>query len=89
MSDTDLLSKLAALESKLASVEAAANRTGLLDADGVASLLNCSARHVYRLCDSGRLPRPIQLGALRRWSRSELEAWIAERCQPRCRRTRI
>ena len=53
----------------------------LLDVKAVASLLGgCSTRHVIRLADAGRMPRPIKLGALIRWRRAELEAWIAAGC---------
>lgn len=57
----------------------------LLDVEAVAGLLSCSTRHVYRLADAGRMPRPVKLGALVRWSRAEIEAWIAEGC-PSCRK---
>ena len=55
----------------------------LLDVHAVTVLLGgCSVRHVYRLADSGRMPRPMKLGALIRWRRAELEAWISGGCQP-------
>ena len=57
-----------------ASVEA------MLDVRTVADLLDCSARHVYRLADAGRMPRPIKLGKLVRWRRSAVEAWLADDC---------
>jgi excisionase family DNA binding protein len=56
----------------------------LLDVRAVAQLLGCSARHVYRLSDSGAMPAPVRLGALVRWRRSELDAWVAGGCRP-CR----
>lgn len=52
----------------------------LLDVKAVASLLDCSTRHVYRLSDSGRLPRPVKLGALVRWRRADVLEWIAGGC---------
>ncbi len=53
----------------------------LLDVRTVAALLGgCSIRHVYRLADAGRMPRPIKLGSLVRWRRAELEAWIKAGC---------
>ncbi len=62
----------------------------LLDVRAVAALLGgCSVRHVYRLADAGRMPRPIKLGTLARWRRHELDAWIDRGCpsqQPRGRR---
>ena len=56
----------------------------LLDTNAVAQFLSCSTRHVYRLADSGRMPRPLKLGALVRWDRLELEKWLADGC-PKCR----
>lgn len=52
----------------------------LLDVTEVAAMLSCSPRHVYRLSDSGRMPAPVRLGHLVRWSRAAVEAWIDERC---------
>jgi excisionase family DNA binding protein len=52
----------------------------LLDVRAVAAILNCSARTVYRLADGGLMPRPRKLGSLVRWSKSEIEAWIAAGC---------
>lgn len=54
----------------------------LLDVRGVAALLNCSPRHVYRLSDGGKMPAPIRLGSLVRWNSHCLEKWIAEGCRP-------
>jgi excisionase family DNA binding protein len=46
----------------------------------VASILRCSPKTVYRLADSGKMPAPCRLGALVRWSRAAIEAWIAQGC---------
>lgn len=54
----------------------------LLDVQDVSALLNVSPRTVYRLADSGRMPRPYKLGALVRWSRAVVDAWIADGCEP-------
>jgi len=56
----------------------------LLDVNAVAELLDCSSRHVYRLSDTGRMPAPVRLNSLVRWSRKAIEDWIASGC-PRCR----
>ncbi|MHB1037769.1 MAG: helix-turn-helix transcriptional regulator [Pirellulales bacterium] len=56
----------------------------LLDVLAVAAMLGCSARHVYRLADAGRMPAPVKLGALVRWDRAALDAWIGAGC-PSCR----
>jgi len=57
----------------------------MLTVDGVASLLACSPRTVYRLADSGRMPPPVRLGSLVRWSRQAIDAWVVAGC-PSCRR---
>lgn len=63
----------------------------LLDVQAVAEMLGCSTRHVYRLSDSGRMPRPVKLGSLVRWRRSTgdpmtgLDDWVTAGC-PSCRR---
>ena len=55
----------------------------LLAVKAVATLLGgCSTRHVYRLADAGQMPRPIRLGTLVRWRRSELISWLDGGCQP-------
>ncbi len=55
----------------------------LLDVQQVASILNVSPRTVYRMSDAGTMPRPRHLGALVRWSRLEIEAWVKADC-PSC-----
>jgi excisionase family DNA binding protein len=52
----------------------------LLDVGAVAAMLDCSPRHVYRLTDAGRMPRPVKLGALVRWRRAELMEWLSAGC---------
>ena len=54
----------------------------LLDVRAVSEMLGCSQRHVYRLSDAGRMPSPVRLGSLVRWSKSSIEDWIADRCKP-------
>jgi excisionase family DNA binding protein len=65
----------------------ARDAAALLDVNGVAQLLNCSPRHVYRLSDSARMPRPVKIGALVRWRRADIDSWLAAGC-PAVRRTR-
>ena len=55
-------------------------RPGMLTVRDVARMLNCSVRTIYRLTDSGRMPRPVKLGALVRWPRRAVESWINEDC---------
>ncbi len=54
----------------------------LLDVGAVATLLDCSRRHVYRLADAGRIPRPVKLGQLVRWRRAALLEWLDAGCPP-------
>ncbi len=54
----------------------------LLDVEAVADLLQCSTRTVYRLADGGKMPSPMKLGALVRWSKASIESWIAGGCKP-------
>jgi predicted DNA-binding transcriptional regulator AlpA len=53
----------------------------LIDVHDVAAMLKCSARHVWRLSDSGRITRPYKIGALCRWDRATIERWINDGCQ--------
>ena len=59
------------------------------DVGSIAEFLDCSTRHVYRLSDSGRMPKPIKLGSLVRWSlrtgdpMTGIEDWIEAGC-PSC-----
>jgi excisionase family DNA binding protein len=55
----------------------------LLTAVEVAESLSISIRTLERWLSSGRLLRPIQIGASRRWKRAELEAWVENGC-PKC-----
>ena len=52
----------------------------LLDAEAVARLCGCSAPHVRRLADAGRMPAPVKVGALVRWNRRAIESWIESGC---------
>lgn len=52
----------------------------MLDVHACAKLLECSAAHFRRLSKDGRAPAPAKLGALLRWPRGTVEAWIASGC---------
>jgi excisionase family DNA binding protein len=54
----------------------------LLDVRAVARMLDCSWRHVYRMADAGRMPRPIRLNSLVRWRKSDIDKWLSEGCPP-------
>ena len=55
------------------------------DVKTVAAKFACSCRHVYRMADADRMPRPVRLGTLVRWDLDELDRWIAAGC-PSCRK---
>jgi predicted DNA-binding transcriptional regulator AlpA len=48
--------------------------------DDVANMLDCSTRHVRRLADWGRIPKPVKLGAILRWVKADLERWVTDGC---------
>jgi excisionase family DNA binding protein len=50
------------------------------DVQTVARMLSCSVRHVYRMADSNRMPRPLRLGALVRWDLDTIDQWIKAGC---------
>jgi predicted DNA-binding transcriptional regulator AlpA len=54
----------------------------LLDRRALAALLKCSPRHVDRMRKGQLIPQPVKLGTLPRWSRQEIDAWIAGGCRP-------
>lgn len=58
----------------------ASDRSALIDVGEVAALLCCSDRHVHRLARTGRMPAPLRLGSLVRWSRVAIRDWIARGC---------
>ena len=57
----------------------------LVDVHDVVEMLKCSARHIWRMSDAGKMPRPHKIGALCRWDRAAIADWIAEGC-PSCRK---
>lgn len=52
-----------------------------LSAAGLARLLDCSVRHVWRLRDSGHLPAPVKLGRLVRWRRAAVDLFLQEHAE--------
>ena len=52
-------------------------------ATNAAELLGISPRHFWNLHSRGLLPSPLRLGRSVRWSRVELEAWVAAGAPPR------
>lgn len=60
-----------------------ARAKALLSVKHLSEMLDCSARTVYRLADAGRMPAPVKLGALVRWSTECIEQWIQSGCHCR------
>lgn len=54
-------------------------RTMLSIAD-LAKRWDCSERHVRRMADAGRCPRPIKLGTLLKWPTAVIEEWESNGC---------
>ena len=52
----------------------------LFDVADIAAALKCSERNVWRMADSGRMPRPLAIGRLRRWRSADIQDWIAKGC---------
>jgi excisionase family DNA binding protein len=48
-----------------------------LSATELAYKLGVSLRHIRRMDSSGKLPRPVKLGASVRWPVAEIEQWLA------------
>ncbi len=44
---------------------------------GLAKYLNISRAQVFVLSRRGRIPRPVYVGSLPRWARTEIDAWLA------------
>ncbi len=55
----------------------------LVSVSDVAALLRCSARQIYRLVESEKMPPPLKLGGMVRWDRVAIEQWICDGC-PAC-----
>ncbi len=58
------------------------SRPRLIDVKTVADWLACSPRQVRRLADAGKMPQPIRIGHLVRWSADEISEWIDGGCRP-------
>ena len=48
------------------------NDTAYLNGKSVASLIDCSVRHVDHMVCRRDLPEPLRIGNLRRWRRADL-----------------
>lgn len=59
------------------------DRKLLLRAAEVGALMGTSERWIWDKHNAGRLPKPVRIGRLVRWRRSDIEAWIEAGC-PDC-----
>jgi excisionase family DNA binding protein len=57
----------------------------LLDARQVAEALGVGRATFYRKLAAGCLPRPVRIGGMPRWRRTEIQAWVEAVCPPRSR----
>lgn len=64
----------------MTAIASAVQGAQLLDVFAVAEMLGCSQRHVYRLSDAGKMPPPVKLGSLVRWSAFAIREWIDQGC---------
>ena len=51
-----------------------------LSVSDLAKRWGCSERHVRRMADSGRCPRPIKFGSLSKWPVAGIEQWEKDGC---------
>jgi predicted DNA-binding transcriptional regulator AlpA len=54
-----------------------------INATQLAEMLCISSRSIWRLNDSGKLPKPIRLGGSVRWNKKEIETWVEAGCPTR------
>ena len=52
----------------------------LLTVKDLAQRLSLAERTVWRHADSGKIPRPVKIGASVRWKRTEIEKWLDAGC---------
>ena len=67
----------------MSDAELATPPSQLVDVKGVASLLRCAPRTVYRLSDAGKMPQPLRLGSLVRWRLTgpgSIQEWLDAGC---------
>jgi len=52
------------------------NQDGLMSAPEVAMMFCVSRRTLWRMAGGGRLPKPVKVGGMTRWMRSEVLATL-------------
>jgi len=56
------------------------NGRTMLSVTDLAKRWGCSERHIRRMADAGRCPRPIKLGSLLKWPLPGIEQWEKDGC---------
>ena len=49
----------------------------LLSAEAVGTMLSLSRRQIFRLNSCGKIPKPIRIGGVVRWSEKSISEWLA------------
>jgi prophage regulatory protein len=57
--------------------EESTSKITLLTARALAGLLSVSRRQVFRLNSAGKLPAPIRIGGVVRWSAQQISDWLS------------
>ncbi len=55
----------------------------LMDSEQLAEELAISKRTLWRWLASGKIPRPVIDGKVKRWCRDEIRAWVRHGCPVR------
>lgn len=67
-------------ESKIPDINSIPGNSMLLDISDVATTLKCSHPTIARMVKERRIPKPLKIGAMVRWRRSDIEEWVAQGC---------
>ena len=70
------------IESPPAPDPAPVDRASTYTVEQLAELLQCSARHIWRLSDQNKIPGKLRIGRLVRFSRPQVDAWLAGQAKP-------
>jgi excisionase family DNA binding protein len=68
--------RVRALHANFAGQKMPEDRGLLIDTSAARKLLNVSARTIWTMTQTGKMPKPIRVGRLVRWSYEELQAWV-------------
>ena len=55
----------------------------LLSATELGLMVQLSARQIFRLNSSGKIPAPLKIGGAVRWAKEDIEKWISLGCPDR------